>query len=400
MSKAGRVPHLIHRAINMDTAQESSFANQFGVIADGYESTQTDPVAFFDTVYDAYLKAESADHARHECYYSIGGFSVRLRFATSTLISCLTSAFSHLTSIPCTDPDLTICVWDSVSTGVAMPSPPWYADDYRERGEIRGYNTPRIRTVFQVGPYALSLLDLERNLGIYWINAAEQLPYYEQGAPFRIILHWWMQSRGIQFTHAGAIGMPEGGVLLAGKGGSGKSNTALASLRSDLHYAGDDYCLLAPRPSPTVYSVYCTGKVNPADLCRFPFLHETICNQDRLETEKALLFLHDAFSSNLVMSFPLRAILIPRVTGKVQTTIQSVSSATGLKAMAPSTLFQLPSAGRSAFQMLTSILKQVPCYTLHLGTDVTHIPSVIGEFLHTLNHARQPPTDQRRDSDV
>lgn len=220
-------------------------------------------------------------------------------------------------------------------------------------------------------------MDTARNLAIYWVKTAAQIPYYETGAPLRAIFHLWMSQHEIQLIHAGAVGIPSGGVLLVGKGGSGKSTTALACLNSKLFYASDDYSLLASDPNPTVFSIYSTGKKNADDLQRLPFLASLISNRDRLDTEKALYFLNEHFPKKLLPSFPLRAILIPRITGQTKTTLKAASPAAGLTALAPSTIFQLPRAGREAFQAMGKIVRQVPCYYLNLGTDISQIPEVI-----------------------
>lgn len=338
---------------------------------------QTDPLTFFNAVYAAYEKAEIASGGSIEHFYCIGNFTVRLCFAGPALLPYMTSALAHLAIEPIPDPTLTICLWDSTSTHTLMPPPPWQADDYRERGEIRGFNNERIHTTFQVGPNALSILDAERNLAIYWVKTTKQIPYWETGSPLRTIFHVWMSQQGVQLIHAGAVGVPSGGVLLVGKGGSGKSTTALSCLNSELFYASDDYCLLAPEPTPTVFSIYSTGKKNADDVQRLPFLTSLISNRDRLDSEKALYFLNEHFPKKILPSFPLRAILIPQVTGQTETTLKAASPAAGLSALAPSTIFQLSGAGRTAFQGMGKIIKQLPCYYLNLGTDVAQIPDVI-----------------------
>ena len=79
-------------------------------------------------------------------------------------------------------------------------------------------------------------------------------------------------------------------MLLAGKGGSGKSTTALVCLHSSLVYAGDDYCLLATDDGPYVFSLYSTGKLNPDDVYRFSDLAPLNKNRDHLDSKKALFF--------------------------------------------------------------------------------------------------------------
>ena len=339
------------------------------------------PLTFFEQVYQAYEQAQVQSSSSIEKYYLIGHLTIRLRFASSALVAYLTPALEHLKTSPVTNPSLTICLWDSVSTKVTMPRPPWQADDYRERGEIRGFNNERFNTIFQVGTNALSLLDKQRNLGIFWMKDPHQMPFWEKGAPLRTILNIWMSEQGLQLTHAGAVGTPDGGVLLVGKGGSGKSTTALSCLNSELGYASDDYCLLASDPIPKVYSIYNTGKKRSNDIQRLPFLLSKISNRDRLNAEKALYFLHEHFPDKILSSFPLKAILIPRVTGKVATTIESASSAAALAALAPSTIFQLPCSGGEVFKSISKIARQVDCFYLNLGTDIPQIPVAIKNLL-------------------
>lgn len=345
------------------------------------EAEQKDPLSFFNTVYALYETAETAGGCIDR-FYCIAGYKIRLRFAGSALIPYMTPALAHLATEPVSDPALTVCLWDSTSTNVVMPPPPWRRNQYHpKRGEIMGFNTERIHTSFQWGAYALSLLDNERNLGIYWVDTTEQIPYWETGSPLRTIFNVWLSQRGIQLVHAGAVGIPSGGVLLVGKGGSGKSTTALTCLNSELFYASDDYSLIQSEPNPTVFSIYSTGKKNADDVERLPFLGSAISNRERLESEKALYFINDHFPEKILPSFPLKAILVPRITGKTDTTLTATSPAAALTALAPSTMLQLAGAGKEACQLMMKALTQVSCYYLELGTDLKQIPEVILQLL-------------------
>lgn len=340
-----------------------------------------DPLVFFDTVYEAYEKAETVGSVSIDRFYCIAGFKIRLRFASSALIPYITPALAHLAIEPISDPALTVCLWDSASTNTVMPPPPCPRNHILKRGELHGFNNDRIHASFQWGAYSFSILDSDRNLGVYWVNSTAQIPYWETGAPLRTIFHIWMSKRGIQLVHGGAVGMTSGGVLIVGKGGSGKSTTALACLNSKLFYASDDYSLLASEPNPTVFSIYSTGKKNADDLQRLPFLASAISNRDRLNSEKAVYFINDYFPEKILPSFPLRAILIPRITGKTDTTLTVANAAAGLAALAPSTLVQLAGAGKEACQAMIKIVNQVSCYYLEVGTDLGQIPEVILDLL-------------------
>lgn len=347
--------------------------------------TQTAPqdsLAFFDKVYNLYEKAEASVGGSIDRFYHIGGYKIQLKFAGDALISRLTPALAHLATDPFSDPDLTVCLWDSASTNTVMPPPPWKRNQHHpKRGEIIGFNSDRVHTSFQWGAYALSQLDRDRDLGIYWVETAEQLPYWEAGSPLRTIFNVWFAQRGIQLVHGGAVGHPDGGALLVGKGGSGKSTTALSCLNSDLFYASDDYSLVTADPTPTAFSIYSTGKKNADDLERLPFLTTAVSNRDRLDSEKALYFLNEHFSEKIISHFPLKAILIPRITGKTETTFTPTSAAAALAALVPSTTIQLPGSGKEALQIMTDVASQANCYYLELGTNMQEVSQAISDFL-------------------
>jgi hypothetical protein len=340
---------------------------------------ENNPLAFFNTIYELYKQAEASIGGAIERFYCIAGFKIRLRFAGEALIPYVTPAIAHLEIEPIYDPVFTICIWDTVSTNT--PAPPRPHHQIAKRGELQGLINDRIYTSFQWGAYTLSSLDRDRNLAIYWVDSTQQIPYWETGACLRTIFHIWMSQHQIQLVHAGAVGLPTGGVLLVGKGGSGKSTTALSCLNSELFYASDDYSLITSEPTPRVFSIYSTGKKNADDLERLPFLKDAISNSDRLDSEKAVYFLNNHFPEKIISSFPLRALFIPRITGKPNTTLTPTSSATGLSALVPSTMMQLSGAGKEACQIMMNVVNQLQCYYLELGTDIEQIPQVILNFL-------------------
>jgi hypothetical protein len=315
--------------------------------------------------------------------FLMGGHQVLLRFAGSGAVPAILPAFAHLVAARDSMPELIVHIWDAASTGAPAPPRP-EVDPNSPPGAFYYFEDPPLRGVYQPGMQALSATDLGSDRAWYWVADPADLPYWERAAPIRQILHWWMASRGHQQVHAGAVGTPDGGVLLVGKGGSGKSTCSLVSLTSALRYAGDDYTMVSIGRSPWVHSLFSSGKVHPENLWRIPHLRSALSNADRLTTEKAVVFVDQHFPGRPIDGFPVRAILLPTITGGRHTRTVGVTRAAALAALAPSTVFQLHTAGREALQFMARLVRDVPAYALELGSDVSEVPDVILTLLDRL----------------
>lgn len=327
--------------------------------------------------------------------YNIGGYPVRVQFADLALLPYFSRSIRHLQTNSIEPPRLTIYVWDNACTQSELPLllssyisllSSHYLQYSDSRGELIHASRDRLHIAFYPYPNRLSVLDRQTNTAYYWIEDASQLPYHEVGASFRVILHWWMSQQQAQFVHAGAVGTGDGGVLIAGKGGSGKSTTTLACLDSELCYASDDYSLVSLTPEPTVYSLYNTAKLTEHAIQAFPQLARSCFNLERLATEKATLFVQESYPDKVISQFPLRAILIPQVTGRTETTYHPITPGKALLSLSISTLFQLPGANQAALELMSTLVRQTPCYSLNLGTQLNKIPGVISKILEALKH--------------
>jgi hypothetical protein len=339
-------------------------------------------VAVFD------LEGIVAAHARAasqtgvvERRFQIADEIVTLRFAGDALTDLLTPAFAHLSVEEGSKPGLTINLWDSLSTGVQDPPLPSVPAG-SPFGAFYYYEEPPYRALYQPGPHALSMFDADAREAWYWVEGVDHLSHWECAAPARHILQWYVRSTGRQQVHGGAVGTSDGGVLLVGKGGSGKSTATLSTLQSELLYAGDDYVAVEIDDPPVVHSLYSSGKVEPHHLERLPHLGSAVWNQDKLQTEKAVIYVHQHWPERTSRGFPLRGVLIPKVASdRPESRITEASRAAALAALAPSTIFQLHPSGQEALAAMARVVERVPTHTLELGSDITGIPPVISDFL-------------------
>ncbi|MCP5131835.1 MAG: serine kinase [Pseudomonadales bacterium] len=362
----------------------------------GTEPLATDQKAFFDALSEGYRRALDAA-GLVERHYLIAGFRVALRCAGPALLPAVTPAIEHLRTDTLAAPDLVIELFDAHSTGTPLPflleffmrrvQAKWW-EYLGSRRELKGLDGTQVRCAFHPGPDILSVLDHASDRALYWVQDAAKIPYYETGYPLTVILNWWLAKRQRQFVHAACIGTATGSVLLTGKGGSGKSTTTLACLNSGLKLGGDDYCVIDTQ-NMTAHSLYNTIKLKGlADVERFEHLKHCVDNLDQVEDtedgERALIYLQQHFPEQLMSRSPLRAILVPRIVDRVETSIAPTSSAHAFKALMPSTLFQLPGDARDAFQATARLTRQAPAYEIALGSDIDAIPGVIAAFLREL----------------
>lgn len=338
--------------------------------------------AFFRQAQQAYLVAEKAASGPVSRSYGIAGRLVRLRFANDSLVSAITPALEHLRQEnPAGAPDLTICLWDSASTGVAMPVPPWDWKALIARGELRGSGNACYQTAYQADAGILSMMETAPSQALFWIQDARRVPFYETASPMRTILGWWSRGLGYQVVHGAAAGHAGGGVLIVGRGGSGKSTTSLVCLASGMLYAGDNNLVLTEYPGPVAHSLYSSATLEPHHVRRFPHLLSGIQNGARLETEKAMIFVAQMYPDLVAADLPIRAILLPRVGGRQETRLSPASPATALAALAPSSIFSLPGAGSDSFSFMARFVRRVPSYVLELGADLGGISATVSDLL-------------------
>lgn len=342
--------------------------------------TSPDAAVYFEDVARAFDRAAARGGSNRRTL-AIGGHEIELRFAGGPLLAHLEPALDHLfLGSPSDRPaSLRIDVFESDDSGEPLPPPPWDRSTVPERGEVRLNEGDRWRLVYRPWVPLLQMADLERGRAILWTHARHSLMNLERGVVLRNIFNWWTAGRPLQLIHAAAVGTDDGGVLLTGRGGSGKSTSALACLGSPLRIAGDDFVLLEQGAPSRVHSIDGAVKVERKTPLRVSGLDEPALPED-----KHLLLLGRSHPGSLIRSFPLRAILLPRVTGRALTRIVPVGAGEALRAMAPSTLLELAGAYTADFRRLSGIARSVPCFTLEAGTDLTQIPVEIGRLLDRL----------------
>lgn len=289
--------------------------------------------------------------------YQIGPFTVAFSSTDSLIGTKLLRAFEHLPK-GSSPPDLTIRLW----SGPKLPNLDW---NQIQTNGYRGYAAPPIYLHYFEEIQALSAIDVEQNIAYYAIRDPEALPWWVSGSPFQVIFHVWLRERGIQLTHSASISNKKKAILLAGKGGSGKSTTVLACMKEGLNTLGEDYVLLAPN---RIYNIYQTAKWLPHTRTFFPSYEDHIANPQTADQEKALIHYKDLFPSQLEISASIHAIVSLSIGSSLK--LEKSSSQKALQNLLLSTAKQLPLPDPRTTFLIEEFVKPLPHYQLSLGPDL------------------------------
>ncbi|HET6363083.1 MAG TPA: glycosyltransferase [Gemmatimonadota bacterium] len=311
----------------------------------------------------------------------VAGIPIELVFAGEILRPYVLPSLAHLEVSTQDEPALRIHVWDSESTDTDFILPPISRDCFTTRGDIWGMSSARIRSAFHWIEFSVNVFDVERREGVFWVRSKACLGNWTRGSPLRTLLHWSMEASKRQLVHAAAVGTDEGALLITGRGGVGKSTTALACLEAGMRFLGDDYVVVALEPEPRVYRLYCSAKLTADQLSRFPNLAPLVGSADFLEDGKALIVLDSAMQRGIPHSLPLRALVTPSFADTRESFIGAANPLDLQQAASITTMSQLPRAGPGTHAFFERMVGTLPVGRLHLGTKITGIPAAIESYL-------------------
>jgi hypothetical protein len=337
---------------------------------------------------DAFARASATVPDRvHTSWWSLAGRHVRGRVVGTGLAQSVGRAFNHLrmSDHPPSHPELSIDLWDGEATGVSLPPatiltsiPGWH-----EGGGISTVSADRryyLHALFD----SRAILDREARRILCWTASSRRLSLYERGKPLRVLLSVWLHDRSVQLIHAALVSSGGRGVLLPGRGGMGKTTSALACLLGGLDYLGDDYIGLERHAdgSFTGHSLYESTWLDPDHLVRFPVLAPHAIRGTISWERKRLIHLSEVLPERLAPAAAIRLLAFPTVGHGPGTRWRPAAKSESLLAMAPTSVFELtPRVGAAGVERLAALVARLPTYRLELGERLPDIPRCLDELL-------------------
>jgi hypothetical protein len=354
--------------------------------------SEAEQQAFYSRIRDLAVQAENVAGREVE-WIEIAGQTIQLIFAGAGLTALLMPALAHRrTSARGQTADvLTIHVWDSAGSGIAICDPPVERYCFSERGDIWTMDSQRVRSAFHYSDYSLNLMDCLANEAVFWVEDARHLPNWTRAAPFRTLFHWFFERRGAQLVHGAAVGKGGRGVLITGTGGAGKSSTSLQCHARGFDFVGDDYVLITADGGLRAHNLYCSAKLLADDVDRFPALGSTPPPVGDRDGKHIV-----AIERGIVDSLPIDIILTPRFGSDRESRFEPVNHDHLLGSACFTTIAQLPHAGPQTGAFISRALGSVPARELVLGTDRDGVVDAVAGLLTDLPTVEaRPPIEQK-----
>jgi len=331
---------------------------------------------YFGQLLNRFEQAATAVGGADTLGLEMAGLRLRLRYVGGGLREALLAPFEHLTRGDAADPDLTIWLFDTASTGVEPPPQPWEPIDVAPgTNPVARLRSEWACVLAAAGSRGLTAALPAEGLAVFHLPDATAIPASERAAPLREALQLLMAPRGRLMTHAGAVGRDGRGLLLVGRGGSGKSTLALSCANAGMEIVADDYVLLGP-DSFTAHAMQSTAKLTEDSAARLGIPAGAI---DTAGFEpilggpaKALVELRKLGSGTLKRQLEISAVLapsLPSMDGEMGPAVRRISAAEGLRAVAPSTIVQAGFGGGGSLARLADLVRRVPSYALDLSPD-------------------------------
>jgi hypothetical protein len=313
--------------------------------------------------------------------YVFGGRAVVMRVAGDDLARRISRPFDHLRREASSGEPvrLDIRLWDETETGVAVSPPRVAVHDPEGITEVAENG----RFVQQRTAHSTVSLDRKAARIVGAFARTTGAGVYQRGKPLARLLAEWYADQGVSLMHAALVARGDHGVLLAGKGGSGKSTSALVCTRAGLDFLGEDYAGLQFFPDGRVvgHSAYSSVFLDPAAMGWFSELRpHTVESRDPAEP-KGVTLLGDVWPGRLRTNVTIRAVAVCRVTGADATQVRPATRARALLAMGPSSLLQIHGRRRDSLDRLARLVESVPCFHLDLGRKLAEVPAAVDDIL-------------------
>lgn len=315
-------------------------------------------------------------------YYSFCGRSAKVSCVGDGLAESYERILSHLQMVGAESiqPELNVQLWDQSEAQTGCPVVILDEYSYQFRTVTA---SPDSRFVFDQDPETTLAFDRKTQKIVISVASARRLNHFDRAKPFNRLLSLWLRDRGTQVIHAAMLAKNGEGILLTGKGGSGKSSSILASVLAGFSFLGDDYIGLEETPTGSFlgHSLYNSILLEAKHLKSFGDIRADTYNGNPVRGEKVIIYTGDTFTGQLARCAPISALALPRIVNSDRSHVFPATKMEALLSLAPSSLKLQISPKAWELEQQAKLVERVPCFWLELGHDMDAIPECIDSLL-------------------
>lgn len=183
-----------------------------------------------------------------------------------------------------------------------------------------------------------------------------------------------MMRQEIVLCHAALLGGGERGLLVTGKGGSGKSTISAAALVGGAAFCSDDFVALERVGDALVgHCLYASIMLNGGHIDRFPALSRQAV---RFRTDifaKHMVPIAAAFPAQLRASLTIEAVAVPAIVATPESLLVSGNRSDMLRAVAPTSVFSSPWREADRVRFLFDTISRLEPLVYRSGSDFDRI---------------------------
>ena len=190
----------------------------------------------------------------------------------------------------------------------------------------------------------------------------------------------WAKETNKFLLHAAAVGIGGKGVLVAGRGGVGKSTFAVSCLAAGMDFVSDDYTLITAEGSFCAMPLYTVVALR-ADMCgKLPGLGSPLLEADGSYQGGKPQF--QIPKERFCSSLEIGALIIPKVTNEAEPSIRAISPGNVMAQLIHSTITQIE-ARRDAelIRRMAKRLSELPVYEMCMSTELLKNPAFLRSFI-------------------
>lgn len=190
----------------------------------------------------------------------------------------------------------------------------------------------------------------------------------------------WAKDTDKVLLHAAAVGVGGTGVLVAGRGGVGKSTFAISCLADGMEFVSDDYTLITASGALLAMPLYSIVALR-SDMCgTLPGFEHPLLEEDGSYRGGKPQFQvpKERFSSRL----EIKAMIIPKVANEAEPSIRKVAPGNVMAQLIHSTITQIEARrDMELVRRMASRLSQLPVYEMSMSTDLMKNPAFLRSFI-------------------